>query len=1012
MSDTATTRATEDEALQAAAEKTARGLEACQKAGAAWVYEVFEDEVRLALDNLRRYIEDPAEDLIGWGFPFVELTYPVEWDFEGRLHPPPGGIVSVTFSPEDLVDGVVPEDRIVEVLREAVRLDALSGLTRHVVEWREAGKTDTEWQILNASWQILRVEWREAGKTDTEGRHAYILPKVYQTWLDETTGTKATEKGVEGTPEAVEARRRAVEKLARPFSLGDFEAQAHLAAAKQDAREAAEELDNLTGREPTPEEWDEIDAGAAAYAEVEKAAASVSPLRFSAESDTGGILEGSVVALVYPLVVDADDRRAWFTMGVGLVFTKGDPRRWPEEDLAGFWDYCLNLGGAGDEETTSETSTKSTRSPKAGPPEKRTALALLDGNTLMDTGVAHLVRFMDGTKLPRKWGRIKKWDDLVQAEVDRLRDAHGEDAFVEVDGVRKALLRRKWTAAGVELVELTNEAERELKDHEGHKGFRGVFKDRDNVPREYLVKRFRAGGGYMEVRLSWYSSAWRLVAEELEEEEARALERKAETDGLLFDELREKERRTVDGWLRHLGTLKDAREVMDYVLRRFGMIGENPVHVPASEFRVLLECKQDDHGHGRVNGALRALQELRFDMKAAGVGPGVSGHAFGGLVSDVRYKGRGPGKHTDGDFYISLSDIAVGCLHVFGTAEGRIREPRRVFDFTAGLSKDEREKLDFVRSYTLAPLYDRAKGFTRTQRALREWVDHNLTLRKDAAAKVHKHAKVPPSASDANEPRLYGPSFCPLLEEGRRYHAPLGHFSRNPETGRKLKGRSQARTKTGGAKSGGLLEIMGYDLPPGRAGEGRAKVAANALQDLRAVVEEALGGRVIGKHAGKWITLTDAEKLHPWDLLEKVTWFLFLPEDWLDRVHADIEQHHQDRYERGETDRPVRVTTDRADYEKGLEDRGEAVEGVGLSDLRNRLRAARKDRGLSQAEVGRVFGVRQPVVSKWEQGPEQGGKAIPDGLRPYVLRWIETEEGPTEGELEELDARRRGSSRA
>jgi len=61
-----------------------------------------------------------------------------------------------------------------------------------------------------------------------------------------------------------------------------------------------------------------------------------------------------------------------------------------------------------------------------------------------------------------------------------------------------------------------------------------------------------------------------------------------------------------------------------------------------------------------------------------------------------------------------------------------------------------------------------------------------------------------------------------------------------------------------------------------------------------------------------------------------------------------------------------------------------------------------------QSDVGQVFKVSQSAVASWERGPERKGKAIPECLRPLVLRWTETGEGLTEDELKALAARRSG----
>jgi DNA-binding transcriptional regulator YiaG len=987
-----TTRPPEDEAdLPEDIRATIEELVANAEPLPEWLGVSLMDHVRLGLFNLRRYIDDPNEDRISWDFPFVELTYPVEWDFEGRIHPPPGGVVFRKCTAEDLVDGKVPEEKAREVVRERRSIEALSYVTRRV------------------------VEWREEGKTDAEGRPTYILPKPLVDCLDaiQQVSGEDSSGGL--------FRQSLVDMFARPFSMGAFEAEAAVADAKLDAPNP-EELEALvrsgtplSAAELTSEEWGGVDAGAAAFDELLKRRPDMpAPMNFATTSDAGEKLDGSVVALVYPLTVDATARRAWFTLGVGLVFTKGNPRRFSEKHLAKLWDKLIGLDA--DELPRAETSTTSTKAarsaPVAGPPQAKVERLLLDNRTRIDTKTAQLVGFMDGSALPRKWGRVRTWDELVQDEVVRLREAHGENAFEAVQDIRDALLVRRHTAAGVEVLTLTKEAEEDLLEREGPRGFRRVLKNEDGIQTEFLVKQWRAGGGRIRIRLSWYGLAWPLVAEAREAEEKRLRETKTAAASRLFEELNEDEKRRVDDGLALLGTLKDARFVMDALLRRFGAWGENPVRFPARELRLLLECETDPHGHERVWAALRALQRIEYGYEAVSVGRDMAGKAVGPLVADVVYEAKGKGSHTDGDFYVTLSELALGCLRAFKVAGSRIRDARKVFrfDWAAKLEKDAREGLDFVQGFSaLAPYFDRAKGFTSHQTRLRTWLENNLTLRKDATSKGRESYRVPKNAADAGEPRVYTSDFCNLLEPGRRYHAALGHFPKNAETGRKLKGRPQAETATGGARTGGLLEVLGYDLPPGRADAGRTTVAEAALKDLRAVVEEALGGRVVGRRNGQWMTLSEADRVRAEELLEDVSWFLFVADDFRERMHQTIEAHHENRRRRGETDRAVRVTTDRPTYEKALEDRGEAAKGVGLAELRERLYAKRKDRRLSQADVGRVFEVSQSIVASWERGPERKGKAIPENIRPLVLRWIETNEGPTEDELMALAARRRGS---
>lgn len=162
------------------------------------------------------------------------------------------------------------------------------------------------------------------------------------------------------------------------------------------------------------------------------------------------------------------------------------------------------------------------------------------------TKAAQLVGFMDGSALPRKWGRVRTWDELVQDEVARLREVHGDAAFTPDPDIRDALLVRRHTAAGVEVLTLTKEAEEDLLEREGPRGFRRLLKNEDGIQTEFLVKQWRAGGGRIRIRLSWYGLAWPLVAEAREAEEKRLREAKTTAASRLFEELNKDEKRRVD----------------------------------------------------------------------------------------------------------------------------------------------------------------------------------------------------------------------------------------------------------------------------------------------------------------------------------------------------------------------------------------------------------------------------------------------------------------------------------
>ena len=212
------------------------------------------------------------------------------------------------------------------------------------------------------------------------------------------------------------------------------------------------------------------------------------------------------------------------------------------------------------------------------------------------------------------------------------------------------------------------------------------------------------------------------------------------------------------------------------------------------------------------------------------------------------------------------------------------------------------------------------------------------------------------------------------MPEGQSFHAALGHFNKNAETGRKLYGTASIGTKTSGPRTEGLLQVMGYTLPPGGARARRSRIVRQALASLRAVVEEALGGIIAGKHDGRWLTLTDiVAGLRDEEILKRVTWFLFVPAHWLEKQAQDIQHYHAERHACGETPYKVKVTRDRGERERAEAGRrgehyGEG-DGLGLAGepLRVRLRAKRKELDLSQGAVGKVFGVTHVTVGAWER---------------------------------------------
>lgn len=931
-----------------------------------------------ALRHLRRFLEDESEPNVSWANPYVELHVPVtNWTPTSTPTPP---------TEEEATGGD----------RGAVSRALARGIIADL-RFRVPYLLTNEIVLLEESVEVLH---REDG-TGTASAECLLSP-----------GLKAELDALE-----TDERLRAIDRLLRPFTLGarvEGDDRAFPGLAPED----------LTTTVPNP-------------ADPER------PVQVSLLLQFHQFMkEGERVS--FPLVVGLVFHPLNLPLGEGEEPVFPDVASWSEDAHATVWEALdALLRGIPGKIRPPATEPSAPTAPEEAPlpgletampvaPKRQTAVAryLHEGHTRIDKRAAEFVAHVEGLTLPRKWTSIRKWEDLANEEIGRLHDEHGDDAFVDLrsrtrDGnARGALLGRRYKADGKEEFLLTKEAEEALLATVGHKGFRRVYQDEDGLRREYLVKRFRAGTGHLEARLSWYGQAWPLVEEAKNREEGNL---KALQESLrqadLFENLDEAVQKELDSRLRFMESIRDARLVMDVILHRFGRDGENPLHVPAWELRTLLECEKDEHGFRRIRGCLRALQEVRYSLDARGTGSGTSRRVFGPFLGEVSYVPRGPGEHTDGDFYLNIQPGFLGCLRVFGTSHYKIKDAHKVlaYDWRKDLSKDEKEELrgGFVKGFSaLAPYYDKAKGFTHAQRRLRAWIEQNITRRKDHASSLTRATKVKPSATDADEPRLYGRSFCPLLPEGELFHGALGHFKKNPERGRTLWGTSTAPTQTGGAHSSGLLQEMGLYLHRGAARARRAETVRKALEAFRAVVEEAYGGHVLARRGTQWLSFEEAAKLQEDELTKRTAWCFFLPPDWRERRAAALEAYHAERYDRGEVPYLVKVTTDPAVAANANAARtGEHAGGdVGLvsEPLRLRLFAARKDRKLSQAAVGKLFGVSQPVVALWERGTERdengkAGKPIPAELAPLVLRWVDTGKAPTAEELASRKTRRTGS---
>ena len=242
---------------------------------------------------------------------------------------------------------------------------------------------------------------------------------------------------------------------------------------------------------------------------------------------------------VHPLVLDTrKPRRAFYPVTLALAYTGAVPLvAWTDEDRRKLWDaFGETLTVVQDAlQKSVRPSPSPSPSPSPEPPEEVLAAVvptperiggppaerryLHDGPTRYDRNALALVSKLGRLHLPRKWTTLKPWTDYEQEEVARLQAEYGAAAFTDQrtkqspNAPGKLLTRETRMVEGVptDAVVLTRESRTALRDRVGCVGFRERRRDRDGQYREYLVKRFRVSGGYVETSLSWYGSAWRRV---------------------------------------------------------------------------------------------------------------------------------------------------------------------------------------------------------------------------------------------------------------------------------------------------------------------------------------------------------------------------------------------------------------------------------------------------------------------------------------------------------------------
>lgn len=905
------------------------------------------------LSSLREYVEDPADTEVTLADPFLLLEYgvPLDWELWERTGEVSASLLYRNLTPQDLPVNPVAEDLV----------ERMAG---NFLKFRD--------------YFFLSQLTHNAGYVKSGENYEPHLPAEDLEALDKLS------------PKEADAR---LDELFAPFSMGLVDIE----------DEDLDEQGNVV-----PERFEARLAGRTLYGPVARAEGNVDGQTFGAD----------FVLAVYPLVVDLDEHRAYFPVMTGLEFDGEAPpfSAWTAEDRKDLWEMFLkameeDFRPAG--EAGAETSTFPP--PVAAKPPTQKTFPLAFGPTVADTSALELARHAHRVRLPAaSWSSLPPWEELQEQEVQRLLREEGDAAFEDLrkktrdPQERRALLKNVSTDGGrATKTVLTTEGQKRLQIRQGMgKGFR--FRD-EKDGREYLVRLFQVGRGYLRVGLSWYGMAGPWVEEwnkQLQEQTAAMARGRQQRS--LFEELEPEDRERVDRLVRRAQVLRDGRRLMELVLGQVGHQARNTVQIPAVALRTLLTPAGDKDWKARVEGLLDALRACEFSVRSFDM---EQLKGYGTFLAEWWYRGAGPGDHGNGMYYLHVTPGFVGCLSAFESGKVRLSSGREVTSYYLGkkFTKEEKKELPWARggggfsNFDAGRVfYSAAQGLSPEQESLVAFLEQELTLRKDPASASHKGVKVRHDAKDAREPRLYAADFCPLLPDEKLFHGALGHFKRSPEAGRSLYGRVTRSSATGGQHSEGLLAVLGYWLPPGAAHAKRANVVRKALEDLKAVVVDYLGGVVAARRGKEWLSLEEASKLPEKELGQKVKWYLFVPETWRADRRQKWEAAMKERAARGEEPYAWTVTEDPAEAERARELLHE--DGDGEKPLRHLFRAARLDRGLSLAQVGALFRVSKMAVSTWERGE----KPIPTELVPLIRRWTDTGEAPTADELAARKTRRLG----
>jgi len=932
--------------------------------------------VRNSLYSLRQYIKnpDPLFPDISWENPWVELQYPVEWNW--RHEERQGGALFGQFTEEELKDKDTITKKLVEMFFKQKELFVLGLLTDQAA----LGKRGNKYQAL--------------------------LPLDMIEELDKL-------------PE--DERKARLDELYKPNYFGTVNEESPL----------MEEGETEGGGKPLPS------------------------LRFNPKDEEGRLIFDCHISVEFhPLVVDEDERRAYFPVVVGLTFIPSeenpypDPSTWTQELQEMFWDTLdkgvgqaidgLSRYGKPKEETLPLTETPAKEETETfnretvyfsvdgegtsalpapivvSPPKTRPYYGVVSKNALVDmkTVKPYLDASLKSRGLFGKWSNLASLEEEASKLSQEILDAEGEDDWKKAGGYKenktgKLSLRQDSPRRGDLMISLAHR----------NRGFIW-FDPSITPPTEQACWLLRTGdGNYLGFGLSWHGQAGPYY-DQFREWVRKRVQALSKEPPSLFPEDRAQKEKEMDVLTQSLSVWSRGTQLLWLLHDHVWQQSSSYVVIPDVTIGQALwggdDTKWPDHWHREIESGLDSL--ILMDWRTWIITKEGSVHREGHWKPVAGYKTPNhpepehrapkecpencPLKNHDishGHYIVGLSPNFVGVLDAWAISRKKRqavaatdKSPDEILYgwHSKRLEKEERKALQGNRGFARKDLLPGVmltaswSGLTSSQKRLLLCLLDELTLAPERKGKhVTERTDLARIYEGGKPLRIDSKTKldCLLLEKGKRYVC-FGGNGKRPGGGYRIGGTPSKETPgvRGSRRGGWLHRAEYYEVRPGPGGSHAA--VKSFLKDLRGVMD-LLGGVAVGNLKGAWLPLEDMERLaarrNIKDLL-KVNVRPFGAEDYQERMEEYA------REKGGFSDIP------RSQAELDLAVLKEVEERGGITREKLKIELAR--RGIKQKDFAARLGITPAFLSYVLTGV----KPFPEDLRKKARSLLE------EGELTKI----------